>query len=256
MIVNSSLGRYGRLGNQLFQVAGLIGIAKRSNQPWAIPLWRNYDHAERFGSTEDIDVYKYFVHEFPQMPTDVPFTQRTYTFGYHHIVLPHGHWDIHGHFQSPKYFMHCIDEVRRWLRMKNECRPNEYTAIHVRLGDYDDRYHPRLTMDYYRAAMQHIPGPYLIFSDDLRAAMQMFGHSTGPDNRFVYATNDNYLEDFAHMKACQHFIIGNSSFSLMAAILANQPSKQVVAPSNWFGPAWHDPVGMAKDIYDEAWIVI
>jgi len=55
------------------------------------------------------------------------------------------------------------------------------------------------------------------------------------------------------MKRCKHFIIANSSFSAMAALLADHPDKKVVAPSKWFGP--HVDIS-AKDIYHQNWIII
>jgi len=59
------------------------------------------------------------------------------------------------------------------------------------------------------------------------------------------------LEDFKLMKRCRNFIIANSSFSAMAAILGEHPEKKVVSPSRWFG----EGVDLeTKDIYHENWI--
>jgi hypothetical protein len=56
------------------------------------------------------------------------------------------------------------------------------------------------------------------------------------------------------MKACRHFIIGNSSYSAMAAILGEAPDKKVIAPAPWFGPKYTDIKG--DDIYCSDWTVI
>jgi hypothetical protein len=65
----------------------------------------------------------------------------------------------------------------------------------------------------------------------------------------------DYLEDFRLMKTCRHFVTGNSSFSLMAAILGEAPDKKIVCPSTWFGPAWGQ-MPETKDLYPENAIVI
>jgi hypothetical protein len=55
------------------------------------------------------------------------------------------------------------------------------------------------------------------------------------------------------MKRCRHFIIGNSSYSAMAAILGEAEDKKVVAPRPWFGPASNIT---GEDIYNPDWDVI
>ena len=241
------LGRYGRLANQMYQIAGVIGVARRNGFDFAFPYWKNYDHLERFCSSEDIDIQKHFVNPLPLYdgPT---LPDHPVPWGYSDVKLTRS-VSLSGHFQSEKYFEHCIDEVKWYLRMKDEYPQNDYCAIHVRLGDYDDQYHPRMTMDYYSKAMAEFPAdqPYLVFSDDVPAARQMFGEK-------VEYANGDYLEDFKRMKSCRHFIIGNSSYSAMAAILGEAWDKGVVAPRPWFGPKYAQITG--EDIYGSGWKVV
>jgi hypothetical protein len=247
LVTFNMLGRYGRLANQMYQIAGVIGVARRNGFDFAFPYWKNYDHLERFGSVEDIDIQKHFVNPLPVYdgPTlpDYPVP-----WGYHEINLTRS-VSLSGHFQSERYFEHAIDEVKWYLRMKDEYAQSDYCAIHVRLGDYDDQYHPRMTMDYYSKAMaEFTPSQlYLVFSDDIPAARQMFG------DQVEYAEGD-YLDDFKRMKASRHFIIGNSSYSAMAAILGEATDKRVIAPRPWFGPKYTQITG--EDIYGLGWKVI
>jgi hypothetical protein len=258
MITFGQLGKLGRFCNGAFQICSTIGMATKSGQPFAFNLWRNTDAKERFGSVEDIEIHQHLVHPLPLIPEGMQFVEKQYTFGYHEIYLPTGNYSLWGHFQSDRYFLHCIDLVRYYMTFKDEPHQQDFTAIHVRLGDYQEEkdgqsvYHPRLTMDYYRKAMELIPGPYLVFSDDVPAAAAMF---KGMDNVWI-RPNGDYLSDFKVMKRCKHFIIGNSSYSLLASILADQEGKKTVAPLNWFGSSWHNPVGMAKDIYPVGSIVL
>lgn len=251
MLTNLSIGRYGRFANALFQIASCIGIARKSGQPYAFPPFVNWDHKERLGSTEDIELDKYFVNPLPRLCGDYPhFQKKEYSWGYHDIHLPTGNWDLAGHFQSEKYFKHCIDEVRHYFKMTYDFGEMEGCAIHVRLGDYDNVYHTRLTEEYYTLAMQQFPKgtKFTLFSDDLDAACKMF------DMKQVgYCHSVDYIADFSMMKNFQHFITGNSSYSLMAAILSDAPDKKIICPSNWFGPAWNPET---KDLYPENAIVI
>lgn len=242
------LGRYGRLANQMYQIAGVIGVARRNGFDFAFPEWRNWDHVERFGSSEDCDVYRHFVNPLPVYdgPT---LPDHPVEWGYWDVRLTHS-VSLSGHFQSVKYFEHALDEVKWYLTMKDEYKPSDYCAIHLRHGDYSTEigYHPRMTMDYFSQAMAEFPAdqPYLVFSDDIEAARKMFG------DKVDYANGD-YLDDFKRMKSCRHFIISNSSYSAMAAVLGDAPDKKVVAPRPWFGPA---AMITGEDIYDEGWKVV
>lgn len=246
----NALGRYGRLCNQMFQIAGVIGIARKNGFDFAFPEWKNYDHAERFGSKEDIDIQKYFVNPLP-VYNGPALPDKFVHWGYHDVRLRES-CSISGHLQSFKYFAHCFDEVKYYFKMKEEWIYDS-CAIHIRLGDYDGGYHPRLGLEYYSAAMEYFPKDqhFIIFSDQPDMAMEML-HTTGRDLRLV--NGRDYIEDFKIMKGCRHFIIGNSSYSAMAAILGEAPDKKVIAPSPWFGPKYTDITG--KDIYCPDWTVI
>lgn len=245
-----SLGRYGRFCNGAFQIAGVLGIAKKNNLNPVFPLWINHDHRDRFGSQEDVDLYKHFVHQLPPIPEGIQWQpERQIEWGYHDVKLPPGNWNITGHFQSPKYVEDCMDQVRHYFRMKDEPPQNDYVAIHVRLQDYDDQYHPRLDMRYYGPAMAQFPGAkFLVFSDDIPEAKRMFG------DKVEYSEGRDYISDFRLLKTCRSFIIGNSSYSAMAAILGEHPEKRVVAPRPWFGPSYASITG--EDIYDSSWSII
>lgn len=252
-LTNTSIGNYGRFCNGAFQVAAVLGIARRNGLTPVFPLWQNKWHRDAFGSKEDIDIYKHLVNPLPSIPKGVQFTDKVIDWGYYDLDLPAGNWNLSGHFQSTRYFSHCLDEVRWQLRMKDEPPQNDYVAVHVRLGDYDDAYHPRLGMRYYGPAMAQFPGSrFLLFSDDVDAALLMVANS-GVLHR-VDAAHGNYIEDFKLMKRCRNFIIGNSSYSAMAAVLGEHPEKRVIAPRPWFGPKYTEITG--EDIYDKGWTII
>lgn len=248
VVTFAQLGRFGRAANSFFQIASSIGIARRNNFDFAFPLFINHHHRDAFGSSEDVDLYKHFVnplplYEGPELP------ERFVDWGYHDVVLTES-VSLSGHMQSEKYFSHCIEEIRWHFKMKDEPPQNDYCAIHVRLGDYDDAYHPRLRGNYYGPAMNKFPEgqKFLVFSDDIKEAKTRFG------NRVEFSEGRDYIEDFKLMKRCRHFIIGNSSFSAFAATIADSPGKRVIAPRPWFGPKYTSING--EDIYGEDWTII
>lgn len=236
MITFANLGRLGRFTNGMFQIAGTIGIAKANGYDFSFPEWKNYDHRDRFGSNEDIDVQKYFVNPLPVCEDPGKFPSRWVDWGYHGLNFP-DNISLNGHFQAPKYFMHCIDTVKHYFRMKDEPNQNEMVAIHYRAGDYTegkDTYHPRCSWPYYSAAIKQFPEgtEFKVFSDDYDYAVQMFKHI---DNVCFSPKENDYIQDFKQMKICKSFITANSSFSLMAAILGDHPEKKIVCPKLWFG---------------------
>lgn len=252
----SQLGRYGRFCNGAYQVAGTIGIARRNNMDFGFPQWQNHNGRD-FEPDLDIDVYKHFINPLPRYDGS-PLPELGIPWGYQDVKITRS-TDIKGHFQSEKYFSHCLNEVKHYMRMVDEPPLQDVVAVHARLGDYGEQaspqhpdgnpYHPRMNMSYYEPAMKLFPGAkFLVFSDDIPECKRMFGNS-------VEYSEGDYMEDFKLMKRCRHFIIANSSYSAFAAILGDAPDKQVVAPYPWFGgpyTATLDP----KDIYSPGWHVI
>lgn len=248
-VTMKAIGNFGRFANGAYQVASIIGIARRNGLTPVFPLWRNTWHKDAFGSTEDIEIHEHLVNPLSLIPDGIQFNDRTVDWGYYDIDLPSGNWNLSGHFQSSKYFLHCMTEVKWQLKMKDEPPQNDYVAMHVRLGDYDNNYHPRLTMDYYAPAMAQFPGDkFLVFSDSLDEAKNLFGNSV------EYSEGQDYIQDFKLMKNCRSFIIGNSSYSALAAVLGEHSEKRVVAPRPWFGAGYTSITG--EDIYEPDWTVI
>ena len=244
-----NIGRYGRFANAAFQCLAVLGIAKKNNlEPVFLPF-TNHDHRDRFGSTEDVDLQKYFVHQLPPIPEGISWQpERGYGWGYQDIVVPPGNWNIAGHFQSKKYWQNCTDQASHYFRMIGEGPIEDVCSIHVRLQDYDGGYHPRLDMRYYEPAMAQFPhSKFLVFSDDIPEAKRMFG------DRVEYSEGLDYIGDFRRLKRCRDFIVGNSSYSALAALL-NDSAGRVVAPRPWFGRKYTEIDG--EDIYDYGWTVV
>jgi len=259
MLTSLSINRggLGRFGNQLWTIAGVIGTAIKSGQPYAFPKWLNQDNA-LFGGTVD-DMNEFFVTQLPALPEGLSFQDLGYFWGWRDLHLPTGNWNIDAHMQSPKFFEHCIDVIREQFRMKDEFTPVDGVALHLRFGDYIDdpnAHHPVCSKEYYSEAVKHFPDYKIsVFSDDMAKAMEWLPQ----DNyRYYFPRRDKgYIHDFKFMKAHKHFITANSSFSSMAAMLGEAPDKIVVQPSRWFGNSMPEPYKSdTKDIYLPNAIVI
>lgn len=246
-ITFNALGRYGRLGNQMFQIASVIGIAEANGYEYTFPEWTNYDALERFGTKEDISIWKYFANQLPRQKEEHKSLPEYFiNWGWQGLKHPDGYSYI-GHMQSSKYFTHCAEKVRHYFTLVEEHSPLGYTAIHVRLGDYGSSYHPICSREFYNKAMAEIPGPYMIFSEDIFKAKEHLGQLPPGDHWFY---DGNTIDSFRVMKACKNHIIANSTFSWWAAYLAGG---HVVAPKLWFGP---DAAHLeCRDIYCDNWII-
>lgn len=261
MITTLQLGRLGRFGNQCFTLAGCIGIAMRSGQHYGFPQWINHDHKDRFGSSEDVEIWKYLKNDLPPIDPSLSFHNYGYFWGYRDIVLPSGNWSVDAHLQSDKYFSHCMPLIRETFRLKDEPEQSDYVAIHYRAGDYqegDDVHHPRCSQEYYVKAMSEFPEgtKFLIFSDDPERAFTLL-QTQATKYSISVSEGNHYMTDFAKMKRCKSFITANSSYSVMAAILGEHPEKKIYCPERWFGKAWGaEYKTMAKDIYPAGSIIL
>lgn len=249
-------GGLGRFGNQMFTIAGTIGTAIKNGHEFGFPKWINKDNA-LFGDQVD-EMEQYFVNPLPTIPDGINWQELGYRWNYEPIVLGEGNYNLHRHFQSPKYFEHCMDDIRHYFRIKDEPEQNDYVAIHYRAGDYDtddNGWHPRCSKEYYEQAIDMFPKgtTFIIFSDDVDEAAKVLGLKRVDPSEKLPKT---YIDDFKLMKRCKSFIIANSSFSAMAALLGEHPEKKVIAPSKWFGKAADPEQWETKDIYHKDWIVI
>ena len=239
MVTFSQLGKYGRFGNSLFQIAGVMGIAEYNGYEYGFPKWINWDAFDRFNTKENINVFEYFENPLPECTVTLP--DHFVHWGFWGLKHPDNR-SYSGHFQSARYFDHIKDKIVEQFRMKDEYPKNDYTAIHIRMGDYDGVYHPVCGWDYYKDAMAVIPGPYLVFSDEIERAKKIF-------TKCEFFDSDTF-DSFKMMKSCKNHIIANSSYSWWAAYLAGG---EVVAPKKWFG----DVAGLeTKDIYCDNWTVL
>ena len=284
MLAFNHLGNLGRLGNQMFEYATLRGIAAAHGYDWMIPPYdtqniENYSLHYCF-KMEDVD------------DTHLGLLQAGYVqerfFHYDQDLAERCPDDVslHGFFQSEKYFKNVEDIIRREYtfhdehlepckEIMEEFKDQEPIMLHVRRGDpnlTDPRgfkwsytqcssMHPPQTLDYYERALAEFDDnqPVFVFSDSVDWVKEQEFFS---DDRFMISEpvdkyNDGSFTPYADlclMSLCSHAIIANSSMSWWGAWLQSNPNKKVIAPKNWFGPAYADKD--TTDLYCPDWIIL
>ena len=221
MITFRNLGSLGRLGNQLFQIAVVVGYARKYGQEYAFTDWK---YAEYFNVPLNPDefVINYSINEHDSLSYgELP--------EYTHSM---GNVNFYGYFQSEKYFINAKEEILRLFKSSNE--KIDYGFIHIRRGDYLNlsEYHTNLPISHYIEGMNELGfEKYLCMSDDIEWCKENI-----KDSRVSFSEKTSEIEDLRLMESCKGGVIANSSFSWWGAYLSE--SKKVIIPRNWYGPAF------------------
>ena len=257
----NNLGRYGRLGNQMFQYAALIGTSRLLERNSVAPVGARVGESclrECFRLGACTDAYESEV--FAQ------YKEGGFNFDVNMVpemMKVEGNIDMVGYFQSDKYWKHCEDQVMREFKFHDsnhmsvnkwisdqKVNPEEYVSIHVRRGDYVNlqHTHPVQKDGYYLQALEFFPeDKFIVFSDDPNLAenSDLFGSL---DNA-VFSDLNQY-QDLNLMSRCKGHIIANSSFSWWGAALGGG---RTIAPKEWFGP--RGPNNW-DDVYRDDWVIV
>lgn len=247
MVTNSSIGSLGRLGNQMWQIAAVIGYARKYKRDYVLPLW---------------EPAKHFKYGFNQSAIIKPYSKYSEKHFHFSPIPKYNNVDLYGYFQSIRYWQDCQKEIRQLFS------PNETIqelldktpmavntcAIHVRRTDYLqlNDYHPSLPIDYYKNAIELMKADqYIVFSDDIEwcKTQPIFEGAT-----FVNSGND--LLDFFVMRQCDRFIMANSSYSWWTSYLSTGMNKRIIAPKKeyWFGQKYN--MNKVDDLYLNNWELV
>jgi|6_EtaG_2_1085325.scaffolds.fasta_scaffold09171_4 hypothetical protein len=257
MVTSTGIKNF-KLGNSLFNLATVIGIAEANNDVVVLP--DNYRFVPFFNIPKE------------WLKSDISFIVEESEGPFHYTNIPYTKdMNIVGYFQSEKYFEHAKDKVREIISVTEDVKKgiqdqiniikSEYTiALHVRRDDYLNypNIHPTQDYNYYKKALEYIVNKtqrndieVFVFSDDIQWCVHnlfSLAQTNGIKKVNFVSDNENY-EDLHLMSLCNHQVIANSSFSWWGAWLNTYKDKIVVAPNNWFGPQGPDP----KDLVPETW---
>ena len=205
--------------------------------------------------------YKHFCDETPQLITELETPQN---------FSPHSYF--HGYFHNLAYFEHILPTLRRDftlrtplteanLALKQRILDTPHaTFVHIRRGDFlasaqDD--FVRLDKSYYERAFtllkERVPEAHLyIFSNDIPWCKEHFCAHLPDSKRALDSENTQMIstlglsfsfiegndegaaaQELELMRACQHGIIANSTFSWWAAYLMENPHKVIISPKDF-----------------------
>ena len=269
MLTFNRIGHYGRLGNQMFQYASLLGIAKNRGLDYGIRYANKNDvvFANPLVGKEKLDLFDAFGELSARDSTDITpayvLQEEKHEFDKRIFNDVPDRCDLTGYFQTEKYFANFKDEVKKDFTFRKEivkdCKrvmreidtDRPLVSIHVRRGDYTQLqdFHPLCPVEYYLNSLKIVGSDHypVVFSDDIEWCKS----NLKLDEAYYCDDNDQFV-DMCLMSMCDSNIIANSSFSWWGAWLNDNENKTVVAPSQWFGSKLADK--NTDDIYCEGWI--
>lgn len=273
------LGSNGRLGNQMFQYAGLRGIASHRGFNWMIPPPDSYGDSN-YGL---FDCFKMSSVKEENLGYLNVQSIKTGQFHFSQEFFDNcpDNINLHDYFQSEKYFNHIANVIRKDFTFKDEilnpCKEiidelKNPIFLHVRRGDYvnSQNAHPVCSIQYYEKSLTYFKdsSPVLVFSDDIEWCKEQELFSS---DRFMMSeyqerysqtcdTNDGRQNalipyfDMCMMSLCSGGIIANSSMSWWGAWLIRNPTQPIVAPKPWFGEQYSDYY--MGDLLPNSWIEV
>lgn len=268
------LGDAGRLGNQLWQIASTVGIARREN---GIPMFKHWDYRPFFS----------FPGEFWPEHNRTTFSDADVISSDEERFVPHMDERCRVYLQDYNLWSDLADEVREWVQPSPKAREaldrslesmpdlSDVVSLHVRRGDnvhHPEGLHPLASMRYYRTAVNRFPDDqlFLVFSDDIPWCKENLPKELERDLMFVTGSQSrppehlNYHQvgpvdwpDLHLMAQCKGgSIIANSTYSWWGAFASG--NDQVYYPDAWFGyklhkdeQGWIDPSLMFPDHWIE-----
>ncbi len=141
---------------------------------------------------------------------------------------------IYGNLQDESYFAKYREEVKQWLRVKDEYDSHEYTRdnlciINMRGGEYTGSPELYIGRHYFENAMKAMKilrsdMEFMIITDDPSAANRLF-----PD---IEAHHFDVGKDYVTIKNARYLILSNSSFAVLPAFTSDE-LQFAIAPKYW-----------------------
>ncbi len=284
---------HGRLGNQMFQYAAGLALARRIGARLTLDGAPAGSHAKSriqiittFGLREPCyhsgkniaeRLSRFLAHVAgvrrpPLRKHGLPIFHET-GFEYDPTVFaqPHGGY-LMGRWQSPRYFAAIEAEVRAAFTLRPPAAPDASllahriaaephpVAVHLRRGDYATNPRTRArfglcSRDYYDAARRHL--------EVMIGPGHYFVFSDDPAaaqaelagwTDTTFVSGNSAETDLWLMQRCAHAVISNSTYAWWGAwSIAPSPEKVVIAPRQWFSPRMQRRKSL-RDLYCPDWI--
>ena len=284
----------GGIGNQLFKIFAIISYYIDNTQNYILYTTKDIGYRKYYWDT----LFSNISHK---VSDQIDITEKYVAPYFHYKKIPvynnensDGHDLSHesdllldGYFQSPKYFEHNINKIRRIIgideKINNvlikypEYTNNKTITIHYRMGDYFNlqAWHPVQKPKYYIDALKTLVSKGVDIYDyeilyfceagdndvvnkynfDINAALKEFYENENGQGRDLkykkVADNIPDWEQLLIMTSSKHYIIGNSTFSWFGAYLSSSINPVICYPNKWFGENYKGTI--ADDLFPESW---
>jgi len=250
----------GRLGNQMFQAASLIGIAHWHGYT---PIFhKTFNLHGVFRLTNNYSFTVKNLHHVSQDNTG------NYCEKFYH--LDHAkNWSLVGYLQSWKYFHNVEEKIRRTFTFKHtyisdatkylgSIRKNgvKNVCVHVRRGDFLRFYKEGFTVaprSYIARAMEvfyrrFAKVQFIFVSDDIKWCNRNFMNQ----NDTYFSPFKDPAQDLALLASCDHVIITSGSYGWWGALLAGGMTVYYLGypePGSWLATQFN-----TTEYYPERWI--
>lgn len=229
------LGKMGRLGNQLFEIAAVLAVAKKNQCRILFPE-----------SVLDQVLFRHFDLKVPVTQKIFPDRVLPETSNFDDVVIPNDGkiYALHGYRQSVKYLEPIQGDLRRIFR-RDEIFPGEYIGVHIRRTDYIKN-NPILnyfdapllcSLEYYAAGIKRLREKYKLPEDfpvkictDDREWVSRHLHEI--DAFAELSSGGSLEEDLSVLMSAKYLVIANSTLSLWCGLLGSAGDR-IVAPSMW-----------------------
>jgi hypothetical protein len=275
----------GGLGNQMFQYAAGLSLAKRLDVPLYLDIrsFANYslhpyslDAFDLQGKIASEEILSLFSDRFLRARKLAHRIGLLGSWYFAPDMLYDPNWLkvrdqtlIFGNFQSEKFFSNVSYEIRQEFSLGNFCsgkaldliqsiKNSNSVMLHIRRGDYvsDKRtlsIHGVCDLNYYRRAIAHLQArldnlKLFVFSNDFDWVYENL--QIDLPCTYISDFQREPIIDLALMSHCKHHIIANSTFSWWGAWLANSSNGLVIAPKQWFATNRYD----TSDLFPSSWI--
>jgi len=270
----------GGIGNQLFKIFAAISYYIDNTQNYILYTTNDNGHRKYYWDT----LFSNIQHK---VSDKIDITEKYIAHHFHYKKIPIFNTDtelVGGYFQSPKYFEHNINKIRRIIGIDEhinnvlikypEYTNNNTITIHYRLGDYLNlqMFHPIQKPKYYIEAFKMLVNKGVDIYD---YEILYFCEENDNDiiNKYNIEINNSlkelYGKDLKYKKiadnipdwqqllimtSSKHYIIANSTFSWFGAYLSSAIDPVICYPKTWFGPNYAGTI--TDDLFPDSWIKI
>ena len=141
---------------------------------------------------------------------------------------------LYGNMQDEKYYIRHKDEIRQWLKVKEEYDCMEYSRdnlciLHLRCSDYLDCPELYLRKKYWKDGIRNMKKinpdmEFIIITNDVKEASKILPG--------IPAYNFDLAKDYSIIKNAKYLLLSNSSFAYFPAFTSTTV-KYILAPKYW-----------------------